>query len=134
MADSDSDPDTQSSAISLSAPWNAGARFARGNINAQSARYLSKDEAKSFIEKRTDLHAIYIRETERTRRFTLGLAASLLALASVVPFIAPEGRESISHFVSLALLVFAAGAVGYSKVRLSSKDKVFSFSQGQDDA
>jgi len=50
-------------------------RLTRGNINAQSARIMAPDDIgvlSSFIEERSKLHTLYIKETQRTKRIYLG--------------------------------------------------------------
>ena len=74
----------------------------------------------------------YIRETERTQRLALCLAAGLLALACVVPIVAPEGREVISYWTAMALFVFAAGAIGYSRISLNTKKRLLNLSREDD--
>lgn len=109
--------------VRLSAPWyrdNVLPRISRGSVAAQTAQFLEPDEMKAFIEMRTDLHATYIKETQRTRRFAMALAAILLALACLIPVFAPEGRESLSYWVGIALFIFSGGAIGYSSVRYKS--------------
>jgi hypothetical protein len=93
------------SKIALSAPWD---RLARGNMRMQESHFMrdsndaeAADEAEwldRFIEERSEVHAIYIRESEKTKRFGYGLSAALLALACVVPVFAPAGRELMSYW------------------------------------
>lgn len=108
--------------VRLSVPWsrsreNTLPRISRGDTEAQEGRFLEPDEVKTFIEVRSDLHATYIRETQRTRRFVMALAAMLLALACLIPVFAPEGREALSYWVGIALFLFSGGAAGYSGIR-----------------
>lgn len=87
------------------------------------------EAGKLFLETRSQLHALYIRETEKTKRTALWLAAGLLALACLIPVFAPVGRETISYWVSIALFVFAAGAMGYSSISVKGRERSFSLSE-----
>jgi hypothetical protein len=84
---------------------------------------LADQATAAFIAKRTELHETFIRETEKTRRLCLMLAAFLLALACCIPVFAPAGRETLSWGISLALFVFAAGAMGYTAISIRTKKR-----------
>ena len=75
----------------------------------------------TFIMERTRLHEIYIKEKERTKRLYLLLSASLIALAAILPVLAPAGREITSYLVSASILVFCGGAAGYTALTLRTK-------------
>jgi hypothetical protein len=105
-------------------------RFSRGSNAVQHGEFLTSpmtldsddpEVMKLFLERRMRVQESFIRETEKTRRTALWLSAGLIALASLVPVFAPAGRETISYWVSIALFVFAAGAAGYSVVRIKGR-------------
>jgi hypothetical protein len=83
----------------------------------------SSEVAKHFITERTRAHEKYIKETETTRRIYIYLATILLIFACVIPVFAPPGREPISYFASLTLLIFSAGAAGYTTIRIREKGR-----------
>jgi hypothetical protein len=110
-------------------------RFTRGNVASQHTHFsphflsapmkLDSDDPevmKIFLESRIRVQETFIKEMERTRRTALWLSAALLATACVVPVFAPPEREAISYLVSVALLIFAAGAAGYGFVRVKNKE------------
>jgi hypothetical protein len=79
----------------------------------------------TFIQERSLVHREYIRQVERTKRLGYGLSAALFAAAIFTPLIAPEGREVISLMTSGGLVVFAAGAWGFSKIQITAlKQKI----------
>lgn len=103
------------------------ARFARGNVAAQHGSFLTSpmtldssdpEVMKQFIQTRTQVQESFIRETEKTRRTALWLAAALLGISCLTPVFAPAGREVVSYWVSAALFIFAAGAAGFSALRI----------------
>lgn len=116
--------------IELSVPWTRRS----GNIASQSARFknaadFSNEEfAKLFVEQRSQVREAFIRETEKTKRLGYGLSAILLGGAFIVPVVAPLGRETLSWWVSAALFVFAAGAVGFTNVSLKTKEQKLNLS------
>lgn len=95
--------------------------FATG-ARRQSAGSDSSGLEALFLQERSRLHELYIREKEKTRRFTIGLSAGLIAIAAVMPLFAPEGRETLSYLLAAALIVFAAGAVGLQTLRIKYKE------------
>jgi hypothetical protein len=116
--------------IKLSVPWetaSAASKHSRGNIARQSIMFADDETNKVFIQERSRVHQLHIRETEKTKRWGYGLAAFLLALACVIPVFAPADRETLSYMVGLALLVFAAGTAGYTRVRLQGKKRSADF-------
>jgi hypothetical protein len=99
-------------------PWGKGVSC------CHEADHEDADQATAaFISKRTKLHETFIRETERTRRLRTVVATVLFALACILLVFAPSGHEWLSWGISLALFVFAAGAVGYTTVEMK-KDKL----------
>jgi O-antigen/teichoic acid export membrane protein len=91
----------------------------------------SAESAEEFIRERTRLHELYIREQERTKRIGLVLAAVLILAASALVLFAPTGRETLSYWIGAALVIFAAGAMGYKRVW--GKSKNITFGADQDD-
>jgi hypothetical protein len=69
-----------------------------------------------FIRLRTELHREWLRESEKTKRLSLALAAVLVLAAFGAMLFAPAGREVLSYWAGGALLVSAAGAAGYKRV------------------
>jgi hypothetical protein len=120
--------------IELSPPWLA--RYPRGNIsthmyppNIVPVETESKIQ-QLFIIERTRVHEEFIhesektkREIERTKRTGLWLASALIAIACALPIFAPEGRETMSYWLSISLFVFAAGAMGYTTISIRSKKR-----------
>ena len=96
---------------------NCGTNGRKGNYCAGP----SERSAREFIERRSALHEIFIRETEKTKRLGFGLAAILLMIACIVPVLAPDGREKIAWAISAALFVFSAVSMGYTAVWLKMK-------------
>ena len=128
-------PTGKGASLHLSPPWNSVAeRFARGNVAIQEGSFLSPEDLKNFVETRTGLHNLYIRETQRTRRLAMCLAAALLALASVIPVFAPAGRENMSYWIGAALFVFAAGSMGYTSIQMASDKRQIALSKETSDA
>ena len=107
--------DQNQSSISLDAPWSI-ARTARGNIANQSGTFSDARTAKSFIEKRTELHRTYVVEAHKTKRLTLMIGCLCLLLAAVLLVFSPEGRETVSYILSFVLFIVAAGSFGYRRV------------------
>jgi hypothetical protein len=108
--------------VELTPPWVIDGQH---RYFTNSTQALDEKGMRAFIRERSAVHRDFIRETEKTRRFGYGLSAGLLSAAIVIPTIAPEGREVLSLATSGGLALFAAGAFGYSKLRLSAlKQKV----------
>src|SRR5712692_7172885 len=107
----------KSNQVSLSTPWSGKAH---GNgysaTMSNSAGIPSDAVAEVFLVERTRLHELYVREQERTRRVGLILAAVLILAAAAMILFAPAGREILSYWIGAALIVFAAGTVGYKRV------------------
>jgi hypothetical protein len=85
---------------------------------------------RDFVRQRTRLHASYIAEQARTRRYQITLAALLIVLAGAAVLFAPPGRETLSYWVGGALVIFAAGALGFR--RLFAKAPGFAVTADQD--
>jgi hypothetical protein len=73
----------------LTTPWSDDPCF-----RAIAQGRLADQATAAFIAKRTELHQTFIRETEKTRRLCLLLAAFLLALACCIPIFAPTGPRN----------------------------------------
>jgi hypothetical protein len=111
------------SEVTLTPPWVDGQhRYYSYPRNKLSNNAEACDEAtlRKFISERSLVHKEFIREAERTRRLGYGLSAGLLGVAVVAPIVAPEGREAISVLTSGGLSLFAAGAFGYSKLKVTA--------------
>ena len=108
-------PDTKSAGgadIDLSAPWG----MPQGARNVAIGGRGDTDFGNNFVKERTRLHEIYIREEARTKRIGLILAFLLILAAASIMLFAPAGREFLSYWIGSALIIFAAGAVGFSRV------------------
>jgi len=115
--------------ISMSTPWG-GTNQGATSINSCHVREGSTETLNDFVEQRTRVHEVYIREQEKTKRISLILAVVLIVVAAVLLLFAPTGKETVSYWICGALIVFASGAVGYKRVWW--KSKVFSFGADQD--
>ena len=107
--------------IELSTPWERG----KGKTLGKNVYYgcdniahnLDRSESEIFIAERTRLHALYIKEQEKTKRISLLLAVVFILIAVVLLIFAPEGKETLSYIVCVVLFIFAAGAVGYGRIK-----------------
>ncbi|ENU5815648.1 hypothetical protein ACE34P_003248 [Vibrio fluvialis] len=109
------------SSIHISAPWG-------GSNIMQSVSRVSRDnpvDPNHFVSERTRVHEAYIIEQEKTKRLSLILSAVLLLAACLIFIFAPEGREQVSTWIGVALVITAAGAAGYKRVW--GKSKIISF-------
>lgn len=113
QSENNSQRTSRGSHIELSTPW--------GRI-CSAGPPKTIEEANAFIHERSVLHALFITETEKTKRLGLSLAACLLALACIIPIFAPAGREVTSYWISTSLLVFSAGSMGFTKIFLNAKE------------
>jgi hypothetical protein len=109
------------SKISLSTPWgghqSSGRNAIRKNVLYKPiSEESSSDIDNNFVKERTRLHEIYIREESRNKRIGLVLAFLLILFASLIVLFAPVGRETISYWIGAALIIFAAGTVGFGRV------------------
>ena len=78
-------------------------------------------ETLKAIDRRSAVHEKFIRESAKTTRLGYVLSAALVGGASILPIVAPEGREVASWGASCGLVAFAAGAMGYTRVSASKK-------------
>lgn len=129
MAGRKSPEKSESNQVRLSVPW--GGHQGYRNVMSNIAGLPSAESAEEFIRERTRLHELYIREQERTKRIGLVLAAVLILAASALVLFAPTGRETLSYWIGAALVIFAAGAMGYKRVW--GKSKNITFGADQDD-
>ena len=86
-----------------------------------------------FVRERTRVHETYIIEQERTKRIGMILSVMLILGAGALILFAPEGRETLSYWIGAALIIFAAGAMGYKRVWGKSKNVVIGADQDQRD-
>ena len=120
--------------ITLTAPWatvDGQHRLFATRVGQQSGRSETPTLQAEFLRERSRVHDVYIRETEKTRRFTIGTSASLIALAALITLFAPEGREPLSYALAAILMVFAAGAVGFQSLRMRYKAIDIELSRGR---
>ena len=94
--------------IELGTPW--------GETNLMSVCF-SPRETEVFLTKRTRLHELYIKEQEKTKRISLILAVLLILIAVALLIFAPKGKETLSYIVCGILFIFAAGTVGYGRIK-----------------
>lgn len=113
------------SIIQLAAPWRM-----RVAPQGNAASGLDEEVGRSFIEERSRVHETYLMEEARNKRLGLILAFLLILGAAVIVLFAPEGREMLSYWVGAAMVVFAAGAAGFSRVWANAK--LISFGADQD--
>ncbi|TCA58087.1 hypothetical protein E0H71_00350 [Rhizobium leguminosarum bv. viciae] len=111
--------------IILTPPWTSVVdgqhRLYAKSVGPEPAGSNSDLEA-LFLQERTRLHESFIREKEKTRRLTIALSAGLIAQAALVPLFAPQGRETLSYLLAAALVVFAAGAVGFQTLQMKCRE------------
>lgn len=106
--------------VELVTPWVSDGQHRMYSYPANTLTAVSARSVDNFIAERSLVHKEFIRESEKTKRFGYGLSAGLLGAAVVTPLVAPEGREAISILTSGGLTVFAAGALGYSKLQITA--------------
>jgi hypothetical protein len=82
-----------------------------------------------FLIERTRLHEVFIREEAKTKRLGLALGTLLFLAACLVIVFAPESRQGVASWVGAAMLVAAAGVVGYKRVW--GKSTILTFSADQ---
>lgn len=127
--------------INLTAPWakdlppihleETPAEIARGDIPVSQYVSVASDAlGAAFLQERSRVHETYIKEQERTKRIGMILAAILILAAAALILFAPAGRETLSYWIGAALVIFAAGSMGYQ--RIWGKSKNLSFGADQD--
>ncbi len=104
--------------VVLSAPWGGDQGASSGSKTATMCLAERADSGLSnrYVKEGTRVHVIYIREEARTRRLGLVLAFLLILAATAVILFAPEEKEVSSYWIGAALIIFASGAVGFSRV------------------
>jgi len=93
---------------------------------------LSNDVIDGFVKDQTRLLELHIKEHEKTKRIALILGFALILAASTMILFAPEGREQLSYWIGAALVIFAAGTVGYTHVWGKTKNLSFGAGQSED--
>lgn len=93
----------------------------------------SENLAEAFVKERTRLHGKYIHEREVTQRIGMIVGAGLVLAAAAMVMFAPAGRETLSYWIGAALVIFAAGAMGYKRVWGTSKSISFGADQDERD-
>ena len=133
--------------VKLSVPWSAVAnelpydpkeaailqQLAEEMDSRNTMRGLSEKLTQTFLQERTRLHETYIKEQERTKRIGMIAAMILILGAAALILFAPAGRETLSYWIGAALVIFAAGAMGYPRVWGKSKNISFGADQDQRD-
>jgi hypothetical protein len=92
--------------IELSVPWGDPIQVGPSGNGSEDL----------FVKERTRLHELYILQESTNKRIGLILAFLLILVAVLVVVFAPTGRETISYWVGAALIIFAAGAIGFGRV------------------
>ncbi|MFZ3327891.1 MAG: hypothetical protein WA231_19275 [Methylocella sp.] len=105
--------------ISLNPPW---AQFNQSVQRVVGLNICRTDEeadvSLAFIEERSKVHESYIKETNRTKRFGLGVSAFMLVISGCIFVFAPAGREVASYFIGGFLILTAAGVAGLTAMKL----------------
>lgn len=147
----DKDPAPDRGQIKLSVPWSnaltnimgvpAEVRYIGTPTDRRSQEWLEEQDSRNVVERyseetalvflreRTRLHETYIKEQERTKRIGTLLAALLILGAAALILFAPEGRETLSYWIGAALVIFAAGSVGYRRIWGKSRNLFFAADQ-----
>jgi hypothetical protein len=112
--------------IRLSVPWNDQLQC----FTPFPERQNDTDIQMAFIQERTRLHELYIREESRNKRLTLIIAVILFLIGCSAILFAPSGREVAFNWIGAAMLVVAAGSAGYKRVW--GKSKPFEVGADQD--
>lgn len=107
---------TDGASVRISAPWGEGQYFDPGPMQAVVQQQATND----FLRIRSELHRTYIVEQEKTKRLGLLVACALLIVGAAVVIFAPDGRDAVANWMGGALVVAAAGAVGFSRVHAKS--------------
>src|SRR5262245_31207130 len=124
--------------VNLAAPWAALTELGLGSYaNLIRCRSILGDSSaaalEAFITERTKLHETYIKEQERTKRIGMILSVILILGAAALVLFAPAGRETLSYWIGAALVIFAAGAMGYQRIWGKSKNLSFGADQDRND-
>lgn len=101
--------------VNLSVPW---ADDPRACVDISGDRFYA---AEKFLIDRSRVHETYIREEAKTKRLSLMIGAVLFLAGCLVLVFAPAGREALAVWVGAAMLIVAAGCVGYKRVWAKSK-------------
>lgn len=109
--------------VNLSAPWENDPRSC---FIGSGFQFKAIEQ---FLIERTRLHEVFIREDAKTKRLSLALGTLLFLAACLVIVFAPESRQGVAHWIGAAMLVAAAGVVGYKRVW--GKSKILTFSADQ---
>lgn len=104
--------------VRLSAPWS----HVLVGDHRQMAACVSDADLESFVTVRSRVHALYIAEEHRTKRLGMIVGAALVAAAAALMVFAPPGREVMSYWVGAALVIVAAGCLGYQRVAARAKN------------
>jgi len=120
---------SQRDVVVLTAPWTT-----RGEVPLQMAyfRHASEQVPREFVRQRSAVHMKFLVEEHKTRRhiednrnrrFAIIAATLLVVAAALVVTFAPSDREVFSGWIGLALVIVAAGVIGYQ--RLVAKGPAF---------
>lgn len=96
----------------FSAPWGPQQQ----SLQRQSILADDPEAIVQFTRDRSKLHMFYIEHVHRTKRLTVAVGAGLVLAAAALQVFAPTGRENLSHWIGAALVITAAGIVGFRSV------------------
>ena len=129
LKENEKDGNKQRSRISMTTPWDGGisnvaavSRHTRGDIGPQGAESMGDIDLNNFVKERSVVHTEYIRQAEITKRWAMIVGSVCILLSAIVLVFAPEGREIISYLIGIVLLIVAAGAFGYSRIKIRKDD------------
>jgi hypothetical protein len=115
---------TSSEQVHLSPPWgDHSLKQTLGRV----IRLGDKTEDKlvmdysSFVDRRSETHEVYIRETERTKRVALIVAGAMIIVAAALVTFCPADRMALTLGLGVSLVVFAAGVVGFARIRVVAR-------------
>ena len=123
--------------VSLKYPKTLGNAEVMENVLGIAMQELQKhpEIIEKFVETRTNFHIKLSEnlkqlqlneqnlemqrrlEVEKTKRWGIVLSSCLVALALISILFYPEGRENLVYPIAAALIVCAAGAFGYTRVK-----------------
>ncbi len=95
-------------------------------IGRLDERFRQNGIISEFLSSRSELHATYIKESQKTKRVSLVLCALLFALGCITIIFSPSEKENLSVIVGLALIISTGGIAGYGAI--TAKTKNFDFS------
>ena len=119
----DAPPEIGESTISLSVPWssfrNRGRRpHIQGNVQTGTSHNI--EVTKRFIQERTRVHEIYIKEESRVKMLGFVISALMFTVSAIILIFAPPDKEALAYALAGVLVIVAAGVAGFSVVRVKA--------------